>query len=147
LKAQKEKPFKYYFGYAIPNWFSKQYTFFLHKVYEVKCWFFPRNRITFKTLPKTWWDLSEGIVNVNFELLERFMEEEKPLEFIETDWCEESKQTWDEIKFLYSWWKQYKTLEIGYENGEFSLAKEEEQEKEATEMLLRLVKIRQRLWC
>lgn len=127
--------------------FSNLLSFLEKKVYEFVCVFFPFNTITFNTLPKTWWDVSDGIVNVNFELLERFIENEKPLEIIETEYNEETKRIWNEIKFLYSWWKQYKTLNIGYENGEYSLAKEEEQEEEATEMLIRLVKIRRHLWC
>lgn len=84
-----------------------------------------------QTLPssKHWVDSDIVMLHACFQLLKNVVEKEKILEVTNKEY----KKYYDEILFLYEWWE--KKVESDYEDDE-----------EADEMLLRLIKIRNFLW-
>lgn len=85
-----------------------------------------------KVSPNIWIDRDEIMLHACFQILKDCVEKES----VDTD-CnyEANKEFVDEVRFLYQWWESRKDKERKYET-----------DKQDTEMLIRLMKIRTQLW-
>lgn len=120
-----------------------------------------------------WNDSDRQILQANFLILKNFVEKEKNFELIDWDSDERSASAAKEIEILYRWWTfdrivehkklsddwkncktsyrfandgdVYKMIHTGDDTKKLYLREQELYEKD-TEMLLRLIKIRQHLW-
>ncbi len=104
----------------------------------------PANKLAIKSLHKGWCDNDEIILHACFELLVDCIENEKLLSKKLFDWEHSSKDIKEkiELKFLYKWWKK----RIKKESKSVIISSKEKQYKEDSTMLIRLIKIRHRLW-
>ncbi len=104
----------------------------------------PANKLAIKSLHKGWCDNDEIILHACFELLVDCIENEKLLSKKLFDWEHSSKDIKEkiELKFLCKWWKN----RIKKESKSVIISSEEKQYKEDNTMLIRLIKIRHRLW-
>jgi len=95
------------------------------------------------TLTGDWCDNDIVLLHACFQLLADCIEKEH-LFMGHVDWTltEESKATKREIEELYEWWKKRRNLQVT--DGWSEL--EKTQYDKDTEMLIRLIKIRQHLW-
>jgi hypothetical protein len=120
--AKKKYIFKYWIIYKGIDLFENVSSKFKNALYKISCFLKPRNKFTFKYLPNDYMDISDKIFFINFELLERFCEEENPFEYY--DCYEESeieyKHRLNEMRYLYHWWKKRdkKNFEISQEDRE-----------------------------
>lgn len=102
----------------------------------------PGNKLKIKSLPKGWCDNDEIMLHACFQLLTDCTENENLLSNKIFDWkhSEEVRKEKEELKFLYKWWKKR------LKNDLIVNALSELQYKEDSDMLIRLIKIRNRLW-
>ena len=96
----------------------------------------PGNKIIIKTLDKDWCDNDEIMLHACFELMVDCIENEKLFENFDWKHSEKSKKEKVELKLLHSWWKKR------LNKKSFT----EKDYKEENAMLIRLIKIRSRLW-
>jgi hypothetical protein len=88
-----------------------------------------------ESLPKInvrWIDRDMIVLHSCFQILKDVVEREN---FLEVTPKKYNKDLWNEVEFLYNWWKE----RINVSNNLF-------QDEEDDEMLLRLMKIRKSLW-
>ncbi len=110
-----------------------------------------------------WVDADAAILYANFNLLKKFMEEEKPWERINWQVTDHHSEAWSEINELYSWWtksrwEQHQKLEALYEASYDKIqaekdvlfseanALEAELVERDTQNLIRLINVRGYLW-
>lgn len=73
-------------------------------IYRFKCWLWYRyTTIKPRYLGHTWWDRSEVLVDVCFEVLCQFVENE--LNYVNWECSEQHKNAKAEMLELYEWWK------------------------------------------
>ena len=96
---------------------------------NIKAFFFPKNVITFKTIPKTYFDFGDYVLNINFELFEKFYDEY--VSIIDLNTIDK------DIQDLYTWWIERKSKldEIEYPT-----------KNEDIEKLQKLMSIKDKLW-
>jgi hypothetical protein len=104
-----------------------------------------------------WIDRSEGVMYAAFAVLVDFVENEYP-GMVDWDWSEESRTSRDEFMALYRWWTKERKEEHDAHDAECSrvfATKEDRKriydagealEAKDTEMLIRLIKVRNVLW-
>ncbi len=104
----------------------------------------PGNKLKIKSLDKGWHDNDAIMLHACFKLLADCIENEKLLSKKIFDWQHSEKAVKEkiELKFLYKWWKK----RIKKESKSVIISAEEKQYKEDNAMLIRLIKIRHRLW-
>lgn len=104
----------------------------------------PGNKVKIKSLDNDWQDNDTIMLHVCFELLADCIENEKLLSKKLFDWKHSSKDIKEktELKFLYKWWKK----RLKKESKLVIISSEKKQYKEDNAMLIRLIKIRHRLW-
>jgi hypothetical protein len=103
----------------------------------------PGNVLRIKSLDEEWCDKDRVMLHACFQLLIDCIEEEKLYDFTDFDNNVESKKVKKEIDELYHWWKTRVSAEKDKQNYENDT---EEQYEKDTEMLIRLVKVREYLW-
>jgi hypothetical protein len=103
----------------------------------------PGNILRIKTLDEEWCDKDRVMLHACFQLLTDCVEEEKLFELTDFEYNAESKKVKKEIDELYIWWKTRVMAEQNKQNYE---SETEEQYKEDTEMLIRLINKREYLW-
>lgn len=127
--------------------------------YAIKDRIFPHNVIKIKTLNCHWHDRDYLLIHSMFQVLNDYVDKEKPFETIFWDHDEGHINAAKEIKALLHWWnylrpcrkEHYMMVPIQYSDilnracGEHSKA-EKIWEKEDEEMMIRLIKIRRFLW-
>ncbi len=103
----------------------------------------PANILKIETLSEDWADKDIVMLHCNFQLLTDCIESEKLRE--STDWNQSDglKQAKKEIDELYEWWKNRVKAE---KNNQVDPIWTETQYEKDTEMLVRLIKIREYLW-
>ena len=103
----------------------------------------PGNVLKINTLDEEWNDKDRVMLHACFQLLTDCIEEERLHEFTNWEHNSESRKVKKEIDELYHWWKTRVLAEQDRQNHENET---EEQYKKDTEMLIRLVKVREYLW-
>ncbi len=104
----------------------------------------PSNLLNIKTLSVDWCDKDVVLLHACFQVLTDCIEKENLLEaHANWDTDETLKPVKEEIEFLYHWWKDRREIEDNGEAGEIWTEKQYEID---TEMLIRLIKIREFLW-
>jgi hypothetical protein len=100
------------------------------------------NILKIKSLHKGWCDNDKVMLHACFKLLVNCIEKEKLLSQETFDWKhnEEVIKEKEELKFLYKWWKQRAKKDLKIDSLK------DTQYKEDNDMLIRLIKIRHRLW-
>ena len=100
----------------------------------------------------SWHDIDQKMLYANMEMLVSYVEKEDALNFIVWDKTKEECHVKNEIIEIYNWWKDYpnkvKHVEeaLNDDNDRCWIEEDNELDREATEMLIRLVKIRNYLW-
>lgn len=75
-------------------------------IYQIKCYFFPYNKLTIHALPRTWIDRDVLMFHAMFQILVDFIELEKP--FTEYDSKEYSKKgRFTDIKKMWEFYEKY----------------------------------------
>jgi hypothetical protein len=128
---------------------------------NIKKYFFPYNRITFKRLPNNYTDPCTKLLFMPFEVFEEFMEDAAT--YHDYAHSEDAIAFWKECQEILQWWKEKGSTEY-YENLRNDLYKkhkdkqtfskytkesdklEKEIQKEILSYITRLYKIRERLW-
>jgi hypothetical protein len=117
--------------------------------YRLKCRFWHKyNVVICKPLPATWIDRDELILYAAFQILEDYINKEKPAEFTSDVYAEyieacdeknarERDTDWKTIRVLYYWWQERKNLEDHNYFDDYDLD---------DKMLHRLIDIRKYLW-
>ena len=102
------------------------------------------NKLKIESLHKGWCDNDEIILHACFQLLVDCIENENLLSDKIFDWKHSKKVIKEkaELKFLYKWWKR----RLKKENKSAIISADDKQYKEDNAMLIRLIKIRHRLW-
>lgn len=102
----------------------------------------PGNKLIIKSLDKGWCDNGTILLHGCFHLLADCIENEHLLSHKLFDWKQSEKaiQEKSEIKFLYKWWKK----RIKREGASHIIS--DKQYEEDNSMLIRLIKISNRLW-
>jgi len=72
-----------------------------------RCRFIHQRHIIKVAKPLHWYDSDFRILYGMMQVLVDFIEEEKPQENINWDWCEEHARIRDEFMFIYAWWKNH----------------------------------------
>ena len=122
------------------------------RIYRWKCHLYKKyNRVRIRSLPPTWNDRDAVLVHSMFQVLSDFMEQEKPGERVDWDWCETHAHAWKEMQELHRWWhnvylKFDPYQDLDEEDYEAINKSEEEMEKQLEENCIRLIKIRGHLW-
>ena len=100
------------------------------------------NVLKIESLPKGWCDNDEIMLHACFKLLVNCIEKEDLLLNKTFDWKSSKKviKEKEELKFLYKWWKKRVKNDSSLNTLSESLYKED------SSMLIRLIKIRHRLW-
>jgi hypothetical protein len=113
---------------------------FLNRFFKMK----PGNKLKIQSLNNDWHDNDTIMLHACFELLADCIENEKLLSKKLFDLEHSAKATKEktELKFLYKWWKK----RIKKVSKSVIVSAEEKQYKEDNAMLIRLIKIRHRLW-
>ena len=132
----------------------------------------PYNHVRVKSIENHWHDRDKLLLHASFQILVDFIEEEKPFEIIDYSVSEKSSKEKEELQFLYNWWKNERPKRVDIidlidekdiphtieeilnspKNSIWSKACRESYKqdiawyKEDTKMLMRLIKIRDRLW-
>lgn len=155
-----------YFSVYIKRPIKDLYWYIRHRTFD-------RYHVIKTNLEPGYYDVDTLMLESCFKLLERFVDEEDGLNFIDWSWNEDHKNIEKEIVFLLNWYRgrkereriwdannptpefrnEFKNIKIwGYITPEFSewAKKRNEAEikwqEEDTEMMIRLVKIRKFLW-
>jgi hypothetical protein len=104
----------------------------------------PGNILKIPGLHKDWSDKDKVILHACFQLLADCVENENLLSAKMFDWKHSKTVIKEkaELQFLYNWWKR----RLKKEGKHMSMAEEDKQYKEDNAMLIRLIKIRHRLW-
>lgn len=145
--STKGKLHRVYF--SIINFFI--YTVWKHGIEEFLYWFRTHtyNRyhiidLRTKDIYKWGWiDQDNRMFIACFKCLEDFVEKEKPFEQTDYEWSDEARQEKKEIQELYNWWKV--ELPALYKQ-DYTTGKWQDLEVIEEQMLMRLMKMRKRLW-
>ena len=103
----------------------------------------PANFLKIKTLDKDWYDKDIVMLHACFQLLTDCIEVERLYEMTDWDRNDGLKQTKKEIDELYTWWKN-RVKEV--QDKQVDPINTKNQYEKDTEMLIRLVKLREYLW-
>lgn len=73
--------------------------------YRFKCWIYHRySTVKSRYLSHTWVDKDKLLVHTMFEILSKYIEDEKPDQIIDWSSNETSAEAWEELNRLYEWW-------------------------------------------
>jgi hypothetical protein len=103
----------------------------------------PGNILKIETLGSDWCDKDTVMLHACFQLLTDCIQKEKLFEMTDFDHSEHFQQVKKEIDELNTWWQDRVQME---QDNRFDPALEKDQYAKDTEMLVRLVKIREYLW-
>jgi hypothetical protein len=101
-------------------------------------------KLKIKSLKNWKWMDKDGIIlHACFQLLTDFVEKEDKKSLTDWTYTEETKKEKAEIDTLYQWWKSYLKK---FKKGKIDPFGDKGQFEEENEMLIRLIKIRHKLW-
>lgn len=171
VTQKKEHPILYFFILTVPEYISSRYYTIArlrisfkskhsqknhHIKIDVDRFIEPVNKSSLSSY--SWMDSDTKILYSMFQILVDYIEKEKPGESIDWNSDKEHRKAWLEIQKLYEWWiidrpkreeNCNKLLESNHQMDtgfkEYNLA-EQKGDNEDTEMLMRLVVIRNYLW-
>jgi hypothetical protein len=141
IEARKNKKCMY-LVYRLLSFLQDIHTYYRRFVIALRYFFKPTNKITFRYMPKEYVECDYKIFLAAFEIFGRWVEEECPFENIVIE--DHNREEMQAIKDLYDWW----VVRRDWSFDEIAYCVDDEQEyKKDSEMLLKLITMRGRLWC
>jgi hypothetical protein len=75
VNTRQQYPIQYFFREDVSLYFSIRWRRIKDLKYKIKCFFFPKHQEIRKAIPRTWTDLSDLVVDLNFAMILSFKKE------------------------------------------------------------------------
>jgi hypothetical protein len=75
VNTRQQYPIQYFFREDVSLYFSIRWSRIKDLKYKIKCFFFPKHQEIRKAIPRTWTDISNLVVDLNFAMILSFKKE------------------------------------------------------------------------